>query len=763
MDKTVKEEDRWTWRECCEHSIEYQNNIGVEICTEYQTLERWNREFRTYGKFFNPNIDTRAGRSPLPPLLRDHPKAKGMIEQFTDVNLMGLTVNAVHDYIDRVVIPKVYEDWKKDKAARIAQARVAEEEEEDLGLLKKETFLKSYGITNFSETTVHNWMRRLGMKYDAVKKNFYVDGHEREDVQKYRKEFCCRYLNVYEPRCLRWLQLTMDQLKKITSKEKGDMFERLIAIAHSYEKDGVKMYELHEDHIITLESLEENEDLLEDLPAPDMSVRSTNRRKLMIIGQDESIFYQYSVTSKMWVKGNGKQPLLPKSEGTGKMISGFQSRDFGYGLKMTQEQFDSVNLAREGKHYLDVEAANQVLKSTEKSKNKLTESPFERSIVIGQNFDGYWNSHCMAIQFEDVVDCLKVLYEDYDFVFLFDHSQGHSRKREGALDVANMRVNFGGKTQKDLRDASIPCREGYMGSLPGTLQPGPDCVQCFNFPVYDEDYELQPGDGPFYLSKEEKMEKRYDKVEETGQFTDKLVAELKQEIEERTGTELGTKKRWKLPELQDMARRQNPPIDVKKPKMKTTAGWMGKPKGMLQIAYERGFLDLTNYKEFKEKGIKKDGKVDDTKSLRAILSKCTDFKTEKSMLQVHAESMGVLVDMTPKFHAEMAGEGIEYTWGFAKSDYRRSPFARKRDHASFLTLVDDCCGKSEKLNRNRVKRFAARARRYIITYHCLETNGEKDGILSLGHIEGMKKEFKCHRNAYDFARGFLLNEINKKQ
>ena len=53
----------------------------------------------------------------------------------------------------------------------------------------------------------------------------------------------------------------------------------------------------------------------------------------------------------------------------------------------------------------------------------------------------------MAIQFEDtVVDCLKILRPEFDFVFLFDHSQGHTRKKEGTLDVGNMSRTFGGVT-----------------------------------------------------------------------------------------------------------------------------------------------------------------------------------------------------------------------------------------------------------------------------------------------------------------------------
>jgi hypothetical protein len=35
----------------------------------------------------------------------------------------------------------------------------------------------------------------------------------------------------------------------------------------------------------------------------------------------------------------------------------------------------------------------------------------------------------MAIQLEDIADCLKQLYPEIEFVFIFDHSQGgHAMK-----------------------------------------------------------------------------------------------------------------------------------------------------------------------------------------------------------------------------------------------------------------------------------------------------------------------------------------------
>ena len=61
-----------------------------------------------------------------------------------------------------------------------------------------------------------------------------------------------------------------------------------------------------------------------------MSVRAIpNSKAIMIIGQDESIFHQYSLVTKQWVGPEGKRVLLPKSEGAGYMISAFQCREVG--------------------------------------------------------------------------------------------------------------------------------------------------------------------------------------------------------------------------------------------------------------------------------------------------------------------------------------------------------------------------------------------------------------------------------------------------
>jgi hypothetical protein len=51
----------------------------------------------------------------------------------------------------------------------------------------------------------------------------------------------------------------------------------------------------------------------------------------------------------------------------------------------------------------------------------------------------------MVLQMEDCVDVVTVLYPEYDFIFLFDHSCGHDRKRpDGLIQVGTYQsMTFG--------------------------------------------------------------------------------------------------------------------------------------------------------------------------------------------------------------------------------------------------------------------------------------------------------------------------------
>ena len=66
-------------------------------------------------------------------------------------------------------------------------------------------------------------------------------------------------------------------------------------------------------------------------------------------------------------------------------------------------------------------------------------------------------------------------------------------------------------------------------------------------------------------------------------------------------------------------------------------------------------------------------------SLIEILSRCPDFQDELTKLQWVASQLGVIVERTPKCHPELAGEDIEYAWGFAKAYYRSLSMKHKKE------------------------------------------------------------------------------------
>ena len=101
---------------------------------------------------------------------------------------------------------------------------------------------------------------------------------------------------------------------------------------------------------------------------------------------------------------------------------------------------------------------------------------------------------------------------------------------------------------------------------------------------------------------------------------------------------------------------------------------------MLQILWERGFIKPGA----KETDYTLEGKKDVTgnilpqSSLKRIMSVLPDFENEETLLQYYGRLLGVTVDRTPKCHPELAGEGIEYTWGGAKGFYCRLKISEKR-------------------------------------------------------------------------------------
>ena len=208
------------------------------------------------------------------------------------------------------------------------------------------------------------------------------------------------------------------------------------------------------------------------------------------------------------------------------------------------------------------------------------------------------------------------------------------------------------------------------------------------------------------------------------------------------------------------------------------AGWVGKQKGLLQVLWERGWIDESRLDDYAI--IKKDdadGAVDEELSLQCLMESCLDFANEITELQSMGEKMGVRVILTTKFHVEMAGERIEYLWGVSKSWYRSKPLKLKWKKASFLQLVRGCLD-PKLITKEKVRSFSKRARSYICAYYALEhtkqninnndnetINHDEMALLSCAieyeKIEQMVKMFRTHRCAFDFDRKFCYAHVNE--
>jgi len=320
-------------------------------------------------------------------------------------------------------------------------------------------------------------------------------------------------------------------------------------------------------------------------PEPTMSIRVSSSqpqaKPIMIthlgqVGQDESVIAQFLIGTKTWIGPKGQRPLLPKSEGEGYMLSAFVSRELGFGRTLTADELMRINNERRaGKTYTDVQAANEIYKTDQKP--LLTESPFVKYLYIGANNDGYWNGFHMSLQFEDVVDCLMVLYPEFEFVFLFDHSQGHARKRNGALNAQHMSKYYGG-VQPVMRETKILSDNGFLGPFSPSLRVGD--VQSLIFNPEDQ--------GAWYLSPAERERQRRDRA--TGKR--KAVKRTKKMLVEAlvgAGVRLQPQRNHSKKELQEFARTNG--VALFEDKEIVNPGWEGQPKGLLQVLWERGHIE----------------------------------------------------------------------------------------------------------------------------------------------------------------------------
>ena len=340
------------------------------------------------------------------------------ITDFSQKNLSNLNAELVHSQIQEVIIPKLVTFIAK---------------ETNNPSLASTQLLHHYHIKKLSLKTVFNWMKELGFKYKPHQKSYYVDTHKSAENVEYRIEVIKRYFD-YEICCDSWISITIDKREKLVKE--GKLTSELNG--YEYEKYGIKFVEYHVDDHCTLQ------DNCKNMPFGGyLSVRKPRtKKKTMIIGQDECIFKQFLFAKSFWSLPDGTKQIIPKDDGHGVMLLSFCCWELGLGFDIPPDVLDIVNKKREGSIYSDEVAATTLQLKAEKP--PLTTTPFTRQFKYGNNHEGYWSYHHMVLQLEDCVDVLKVLHPDFDFIFLFDHSNGHDHcMQPNRLSLNKISVRYG--------------------------------------------------------------------------------------------------------------------------------------------------------------------------------------------------------------------------------------------------------------------------------------------------------------------------------
>ena len=148
---------------------------------------------------------------------------------------------------------------------------------------------------------------------------------------------------------------------------------------------------------------------------------------------------------------------------------------------------------------------------------------------------------------------------------------------------------------------------------------------------------------------------------------------------------------------------------------------------MLQVLWERGFIDESKVKHYKIKVLDDNGTIIPELSLGLMIENCHDFQNEVSQLEHVCQQIGAQILITTKYHAEFAGEGIEYLWGFCKSLYRRSPLKSKKGKENFDRLVLRCISRKI-MKKELIRKFSKRARQYMLCYSSLGMSDQGNNV-----------------------------------
>ena len=104
--------------------------------------------------------------------------------------------------------------------------------------------------------------------------------------------------------------------------------------------------------------------------------------------------------------------------------------------------------------------------------------------------------------------------------------------------------------------------------------------------------------------------------------------------------QLGINVTGTVAQLKDISQRNNIPLVYNQQEI--LKGWEGQPKGMLQVLWERGFIDSSKSEKYYTIEGRKDqfGNIDPSTSVKMMMERQMDFIEEETLLQYHGRAAG---------------------------------------------------------------------------------------------------------------------------
>jgi hypothetical protein len=316
----------------------------------------------------------------------------------------------------------------------------------------------------------------------------------------------------------------------------------------------------------------------------------------------------------------------------------------------------------------------------------LLESPGIVFFRYGKNREGYWNYETFYAQVNDVLDVYEALFPQYQIALEIDQSSGHLKYEDDSLQATNLNAKWGG-SQSVMRDSKI-ANESYLGPNFKLLRVGD--IQKMQFdesskgPFYDPDREIN----------------KYDR-----QYSDAEIAEHQRK-----------KLKSSLPEIKK--------------------GWIGQPKGLMQILWERGWY---------EKDMSKS-------QMQEKLSSLPDFHDEKCGIRQLVESRGHILIVSPVCHPECAGNGIEYCWSIADVHFRNILGKSAKNIEGHIRKVLG----NQVLTIERIWKYERHAREYLRLYQKADKDNPHLSYDEIEKLRNLEKTQRKHRSVMITDSQFVM-------